>query len=472
VFAQNTSFREAVTMRQECCGAPTDTGASILDRLEGLCKVIPPEVIEQALLATGRERQRACRLSHRTMLWVVLAMGVLTHLPIRQVFKHARRLRPGERTPARSNLCEARQRLGVEPVRQVFDQVVRPLATPQTQGAFYRGLRLMGIDGTVQDAPDTPANAARFGRSSGGRGDGAFPQVRKVSLVELGTHVEVALVFGGWQDSEQKLAARLWERLPADALLLQDRGFFSYGQWKTLSTRVKLLARVKSDLTLQPLRHLPDGSYLAKVYPSSHHRAKDRDGIVVRVIEYTLDDPQRVGHGQRHRLITNLLDAEQFPALELICLYHERWEEELVFDEQKTHLDPRRPGKPAHFRSQTPAGVEQELYALSLGHFVVRALMLEAAQQEDLDVDRLSFTGCVRILQARLPECDNSTPVRREQWYRLLLTEMAQERLEPRRNRTNPRVVKRKMSKFAKKRPEHRSRPPLKKTFAETVVIT
>jgi hypothetical protein len=459
--------------RQESCLEPTVDGTSILDRLEGLSKVIPTEVFEQALLESGRARQRACRLSHRTMLWVVLAMGVLTHLPIRQVFKHARRMRPGERTPSRSNLCEARQRLGIEPVRRVFDKVVRPLATAQTPGAFYKGLRLMGIDGTVLDAPDTLANAKRFGRSSGGRGEGAFPQVRKVSLVELGTHVEVALAIGGWQDSEQHLVEQLWDRIPPGSLLIEDRGFFSYRHWQELDGRgVKLLIRLKGNLILRPLQRLPDGSYLAKIYPSSYHRNKDRDGIVVRVIEYTLDDPQRTGHGEKHRLLTNLLDHERFPALELVCGYHERWEEELVFDEQKTHLDPRRPGKPAHFRSQTPHGVEQELYALSLGHFVVRALMLEAAQQENLDVDRLSFTGCLRILQARLPECDSTTPLRLEQWYRLLLAELGQERIEARRNRVNPRVVKRKMSKFAKKRPQHRGRPPLKKTFAETVVIT
>jgi hypothetical protein len=460
-------------MRQESCGEPTGADATILDRLDGLRKVIPPEVIEQALLDSGRGQQRACRLSHRVMLWVVLAMGVLTHLPLRQVYKHARRLRRGERTPSRSNLCEGRQRLGVAAVRCVFDAVVRPLATPHTPGAFYKGWRLMGIDGTVLDAPDTPANAARFGRSSGGRGDGAFPQVRKVSLVELGTHVEVALVFGGWQDSEQKLVEQLWDQLPADALLLEDRGFFSYEHWKKLLAQgVKLLVRVKSNLILRPSQRLADGSYLAKIYPSSYDRDKDRQGLVVRVLEYTLDDPQRTGHGETHRLLTNLLDPADCPALELVCLYHERWEEELVFDEQKTHLDPRHAGKAAHFRSQTPEGVEQELYALSLGHFVIRALMLEAAREENLDVDRLSFTGCWRILQARLPECDSSTPLRLEDWYRLLLTEMAQERIEARRNRVNPRVVKRKMSKFAKKRPEHRGRPPLKKTFAETVVIT
>lgn len=458
--------------RQGCCSGPAQDALRILDRLEGLSKVIPPEVMEQALLETGRANQRDCRLSHRVMLWVVLAMGLLTHLPIRQVFKHSRRMRAGEKTPSRSNLCEARQRLGVEPVRRVFDLVVRPLGTPQTPGAFYKELRPMGIDGTVQDVPDTPANAAHFGRSSGGRGDGAFPQARKVSLVELGTHVEVAMVIGGWHNSEQKLVSGLWDKIPADALLIEDRGFFSYEHWKTLHLRVKLLVRVKGNMVLKPIERLPDGSCLAKIYPSSYARDKDRGGIVVRVIEYTLDDAQRTGHGQKHLLLTNLFDHETYPALELACQYHERWEEELVFDEQKTHQDPRRPGKPAQLRSQTPEGVEQELYALSLAHFSVRALMLEAATEDNLDVDRLSFTGCLRILQARLPECDSSTPFDLEQWYRLLLEEMAQERIEPRRNRVNPRVVKRKMSKFAKKRPEHRHRPPLKKTFAETVVIT
>jgi hypothetical protein len=459
--------------RQGCYLEPTQDARCILDRLEGLSKVIPPEVMEQALSDTGRAQQRACRLSHRVMLWLVLAMGVLTHLPIRQVFKHARRMHAGEKTPSRSNLCEARQRLGVEPVRRVFDLVVRPLATADMPGTFYKGLRLTGIDGTVMDVPDTPANAAYFGRSRGGRGDSAFPQVRKVSLVELGTHAELAMAIGGWHDSEQQLVEHLWDKIPADGLLIEDRGFFSYQHWKTLDRRgVKLLIRVKDNMILRPIQRLSDGSYLAKIYPSAYHRDKDRDGIVVRVIEYTLDDPQRTGHGERHRLLTNLFDQEMFPALEIACYYHERWEEELTFDEQKTHQDPPRPSKPTHLRSQTPAGVIQELYALSLAHYVVRALMAEAAKKESIDVDRLSFTGCLQILQGRLPECDSSTPLDLEHWYCLLLQEMSQERIELRRNRANPRVVKRKMSKWKKKRPEHRSRPPLKKTFAETVVIT
>jgi len=458
--------------RQGCCTLSVDESDRVLDRLAGLEKVIPPEAIRQALKATGRSNPRACKLPHEVMMGVVLAMGLLTHLPIRQVFKHSRRLRPGEKTPCRSSLCEARRRLGAEPVQSLHQHIVRPLATPDTPGAFYHGLRRMAFDGTVMDAPDSEANAVAFERSSGSRGKGAFPQVRKVSLVELGTHVEVAIAIGGWQDDERTLARQLWDRIPPDTLLLEDRGFFSYDDWKALDSRgVKLLVRVKNQLILEPFQRLSDGSYLAKIYPSSYDRDKDRNGIVVRVIAYKLDDPQRGGHAEQHRIVTNLLDAERDPAFELICDYHERWEEELTFDEQKTHHDPRRAEKPANLRSETPAGVRQELYALSLAHFVVRSLMLQAAQPLNLDVDRLSFTGCFRILQCRLPECDSHTPKSLHAWHQNLLWELRDETIPHRRNRINPRVIKRKMSKWVKKRPTHRGPPPLTKTFAQSVVI-
>lgn len=457
---------------QGCSTFSTDESNRILDRLAGLEKVIPPDQIMQALVATDRVNRHRCKLSNDVMLWVVLAMGLFTTLPIRQVFKQARRMRPEEQSPPRSSLCAARQRLGVEPIKYLHEQTVRPLATPETPGAFWRGWRWVAIDGSVYDVPDSAANAAAFTRASGSRGQGAFPQVRKASLVELGTHVELAIASGGYQDGEQTLARQLWDRLPSDSLLLEDRGFFSYDDWKELDGRgQKLLVRVKSNLILESFQKLSDGSYLAKIYPSSYHRDKDRKGIVVRVIAYTIDDPQRTGHQEEHRFITNLLDETQYPALELILGYHERWENELVYDEQKTHQDPRRAEKPANLRSETPEGVRQELYALSLAHFVVRALMFEAAQRDHVDVDRLSFVGCFRILQCRLPECLGQTAPTFDEWYESLLWEMRQEVIEVRRNRINPRVIKRKMSKWMKKRSTHRKLPPLKKTFVESVVM-
>lgn len=148
-----------------------------MDRLTGLEQVIRPELISQALTATGRVSTRSCVLTYEVILWVVLAMGLLTDLPIRQVFKHARRLRVGEESPGRSNLCMARRRLGVAPVRHLFSQVVHPLAQPDTPGAFYGGFRLMGLDGTTLDVFDSPANAAAFGRPAAGpRGDAPSPR--------------------------------------------------------------------------------------------------------------------------------------------------------------------------------------------------------------------------------------------------------------------------------------------------------
>lgn len=457
-------------VEQGCSRLPADENGRILDRLAGMEKIILPELAALALAATDKQSTRRCTLTNEIMIWVVLAMGLFTEMPIRRVFKVSRRLRKGEKSPARSSLCMARQRLGSEPLVELHRLVVKPMATEETLGAFYHGMRKVGIDGTVLDVPDCEAHQ-HFGRSSGGRGEGAFPQIRKVSLVELGTHIELAFVYGGWHDSEKKLVEQLWGSIPEDALLIEDRGFFSYKSWETLHEKHNLLVRVSKSMVLKPIKQLADGSYLAKIYPSNWYRENDRRGIVVRVIEYKLDDPQRTGHDEVHRLMTNLFDAEQHPAMELILEYHERWEEEIVFDEQKTHQDPCRAEKTTHLRSETSDGLRQELYALSLGHFVTRAMMLQAAETSNIDVDRLSFKGCFQILKTRLPECDPRTESSFADWFGAVIWEMSRETIPARRNRINPRVIKRKMSRWKKARPEHRKQPPLKKTFEQTVVM-
>jgi len=255
-------------------------------------------------------------------------------------------------------------------------------------------------------------------------------------------------------------------------LLLLDRGFYSYNLMKQLISReIPVLCRVKNNLVLDSFENLSDGSYLAHIYPTSYHRKQGREGIVVCVIRYRLNDPQRTGHNQEHVLVTTLWDAKECPALELILLYHERWEQELVNDEQKTHHDPRRATKPANLRSETPAGVMQELYAMSVGHFVIRAMMFQAAEEAQIDPDRLSFTGCFQVLTCRLPECHPTVNFTVEDWYASVLWELRQELIEPRRHRTNPRVIKQKMSKWKKKQPHQPTPPRLTKTFAQTVVM-
>ena len=242
--------------------------------------------------------------------------------------------------------------------------------------------------------------------------------------------------------------------------------------WTDANPMLNLSSFVTTFLEPEGREIFADGSFLAKVYRSNWYRENDCGGILVRVIQYTLDDPQRTGNQERHVLLTNLFDAAEYPAQEVICEYHERWEIENVFDEQKTHQDPSRAEKTTNFRSETSDGLTQEIYAVSLAHFVTRALMFQAAKEANIDVDRLSFKGCFQILKTRLPEHRPEDGMSRlQQWFEALIWEMGSEKIPPRRNRINPRVIKRKMSRWNKARPQHRNLPPLKKKFYETIVM-
>src|SRR3954447_6911559 len=230
------SKRKRTTKRQQRDSTlPPGHGDRVLDKLLLLEHVIPRGEVLQVLHDTGCLDARRCTLTFEVTCWLVLAMGVLTDLPPPQVFKAARRLHGGQDTPHRSSLCRARQRLGVAPLRLLFERLARPLARPEDPGALYRGLRLMGLDGVLDPVPDSEANARAFGYPQGGRGPGAFPQVRKLSLVEVGTHAAVAFALKGAREKgsgEQSMAPALFRHLRPGMLLLWDRGFFSYRLWK------------------------------------------------------------------------------------------------------------------------------------------------------------------------------------------------------------------------------------------------
>ena len=435
------------------------------ERIRALKRIIPRANVEAVLARCGRAGRFCRRLPGWFMVWFVIALGLFCRDSYRQVFRW---LQPYRRdgTPGRSTLCEARKRLGLAPFLALAKVVVRLLCTPDIPGAFYRGMRLMAIDGFVLDLPDTPENERVFGRPGSGRAPGAFPQARVLALCETGSHVLWRWLIKSIRIGEVTMAHRLLRSLEEGMLLLWDRGFFSYQTIReVLDREAQLLARVKNGLIFQPFRSLSDGSYLAKVYRSPRHRRKDLDGIIVRIIEYTFDDPGRPGHKIMHRLLTTLLDETLDPAVTLIELYHERWEEELTIDELKTHQRER-----PVLRSQTAIGVLQEIHGLLLGHYAVRVLMHEAAAQKGIDPQRISFTDTLKILRCRLPECPNSRCGLRK-WYKALLEEIGEEILPDRRNRINPRVIKRKMSCWEKKKPEHRHYPQPAKEFRPAIVL-
>jgi hypothetical protein len=439
-------------------------GQDPLPYLQGLYQLVPLERLAYVLDRTDRQSRRRRRLPAPSVTWLVIAMGLFADLPIPQVWRH---LHPSadEPEPVDSAFTQARQRLGVAPLRHLFTDCCRPMATHQTVGAFYRGWRLMGLDSTVLDVPDTPANARAFGRPGSARAPGAFPQIRLLALCELGTHAVCGLSLKPCPRNEQVMAPALLALLEPGMLLLWDRGFFSYDLVRrVLATGAHLLARVQTRLTLAPLRRLEDGSYLAKLYPSALARRQDREGLLVRVIEYTHDDPQRPGCGERHRLITDLLNPADLPAGAAPGVYHERWEEELAWDEIKTHLN----GREVPLRSKTPAGVVQEVYGVVLAHYLIRRVMHEAAVTGCIDPDRLSFTNSLRLLKCHLPEAPWRPAAG---WYQRLVREVRRQQLRPRRQRWYPRVIKRKMSKWRKKRPEHLRPPPPTKPFDQAVLI-
>jgi hypothetical protein len=432
--------------------------------VKGLKRIIPSSTITSMLKKVGQAR-RCCRAPKQWLVWVVIGMGLFGGDCIRQV---ARWLQPfrSKTIPKRSTLCEGRQRLGVGVFFWLYRQVVRLLALRKTPGTFYRHLRLMAVDGFVTDIPDTPENERVFGRPKNGRCPGAFPQTRLVALCEIGTHVIWKFVIKPIRRAEIVMVRALLRWLDRDMLLLWDRGFLSYDNvWQVCDRKAQLLARIKKNLKFEATKILPDGSYLAKMYKSSTDRKNDRNGLEVRIIEYTLTDPNRSGQGEVHRLLTTLLDPQVDPAERLVELYHERWEIELTIDEIKTHQK----GRPV-LRSETPAGVVQELYGLLLAHFVVRTLMVEAAAKAGVAPRRISFTAALTILRCRLAECPR-TERGRERWLRNLLEEIAEEVLEERRDRINPRVIKKKISKWAKKRPHHRRNPQPTMKFRESIKI-
>lgn len=385
--------------------------------LAALHAAIPPAAIRAAIAVTGAQEQRRRRLPTELVVALVIGLGLWARGGLREVctalLDGLRSQDPMAyatwRAPAKSALTKARQRVGPRPLRVLFHQLAGPVAEATTPGALRFGLRLMAIDGTTLAIPDTVENARLFGRPATNHGTGeftttagAFPHVRVVALIESGTHVLCDAVLRPYFRGEAPAARQLLRSVGPGMLVMWDCGLHNYEMLRATRARgADFLGRVGKAIVLTPEVVLPDGSFLATVYPSPTARRQRRAGITVRVIAYTIDDPARPGHGERYRLITSLLDPATAPAHELALAYHERWEVETTIGELKTHLADRRPAP--HVRSRRPREVVQEVYGLLLAHLALRRLMAEAAATADLDPDRLSFSGTLRIVRRAIP---------------------------------------------------------------------
>lgn len=386
--------------------ATLSSGARITDfiSLGVLSDRFPLSKVHEVLKQTGRQSQRQRYLPAHVVVYYVIALALYMEVSYGEVLRclleglewlglPVQRIR---RT-GRSGISQARSRLGAEPLRRLYQDLVGPIAQPETRGARYRKWTLVSLDGSTLDLADTAENEAAFGRAPATRGQSGFPQLRFVALVENGTHVLFGARVGSYATAELELARDVVEQLQAGWLCLADRLFFGFELWqKATRSGADLLWRVKTSRILAPVKRLSDGSYLSKIYPSNKDRESDHNGQIVRVIDYQITGLKDTEPS--YRLVTSLLDESQAPALELAALYHERWEIEAALDELKTHLR----GRKIVLRSKTPELVYQEFYGLMLAHFAVRGLMHEAALRAQVDPDELSFVHAVRVVKRKI----------------------------------------------------------------------
>ena len=383
-----------------------------------LTRLIDRDLVDEAIAVVGRQEKRRRLLPARVVAYYVLALCLFFGDGYEEVM---RKLSHGLRglgswrkewvIPTTGAISNARMRLGEEPLRVLFERIAQPMALRSTPQAWLRRWRLMAVDGVIFNLQNTEDNNAFFGRC-GGSNPAPFPQARVAALVECGTHAVVAARIGPWKTQERAQVADLLWAFKRDMLVTADAGFYSYELWKAASaTEADLVWRVPVSVDLPVGRVLPDGSYLSCVGDPAQKRRRrdyarkgcqtpvDVDLIEVRVLEYEI--PNRDGRSEFIRLITTILDPVQASAADLAAVYHERWEEESVFDEIKTH---QRGGSTILLRSKHAETVRQEIWALLLSHYAIRHLMREAAEQADIDVDRISFVRSFHAIRRQVSD--------------------------------------------------------------------
>ena len=425
---------------------------SVGDRLEGLKQHLNPEWIEEALALSGTVTLRRRRLPAEQVIWMVIGMGLLRNIPIEQVVDKLELALPDRRDTlvAKSAISKARRRLGEDPLAYLFAATAAEWATRSADAHRWRGLALYGLDGTTMRVADSAENRATFGgqKAGAGRGESGYPQVRVVAMMALRSHVLSGVRFADYHTGETTLARDIWNEVPEESLVIVDRNFLVKKDLIHLETSGNRhwLSRTKVNTKWAVREKLGKDDYLvewevqAKGLPTTW---------TLRAIHY-----QKKGH-PRATLLTSLLDAEKYPAKELIALYHERWETEIGYDELKTHLLDRREA----IRSKTPAGVRQELWGIALAYNLVRLEMERVAAEANVPPTRISFVASLSMirdefhtlsLRSMTPGAMPASLARLRQRLKRLI-------LPPRRpERAYPRSVKIKMSNYPRKRPSVR----------------
>lgn len=405
--------------------------------------------VEQALAATGTASLRKRRLPAEQVVWLVIGMALYRNLPVVEVVRSLDLALPARRAVAPSAVPQARERLGDEPMRWLFEHAARAWADRSAEAHRFRGLSVWAVDGTTLEVPDTPDNREHFGGTQGPRGPSGYPLARIVALMAPRSHLLRGASIGGYWQGEVSLADELWPTVPDDSVTLVDRGFFGAATLLGLTQSGRnrhWVTRKKAKLRCRTVERLANGEEIVEMDVSPTAR-RDNPSLPktwrMRAIPY-----QRKGF-RAEVLLTSLLDPARYPGSEVIALYHERWELELGYDEIKTKMLERK----ETLRSQYARLVWQELWGILLAYNLVRLEAERIAATVGVAPIRISFIGVLREIRVAFVMWQHTSPGALPARLRQFEENLARFVLPERRsNRSFPRAVKVKMSPYAKKR--------------------
>lgn len=430
--------------------APVDPFAA--GHLGELTRIVSFDLVDAAISAAGAAQKRLRCLPTRVVVYVLLAGVLFAGVGYQQVL---RRLVCGVglnvRTPGSSALSQAFRRIGVAPLAELFDLVRGPAAgSPR-----WRGLLVCAIDGTTMFVPDSDANAVAFGRPTGRpEAPGGYPMLRLVTILACGTRTVLGAVFGSYRVGETTYAPRLADCLQPGMVLLGDRNFAATALLERFAaTGADLLIRCKENRRFEVLERLGDGTQIARL-----------GDLRVRLIDAQITVDLGSAHQQRtgtYRLITTLTDPAQYPAVDIVELYHQRWEIETSYRETKAAILQGRV-----LRARTPSGIAQEVYAVLIVHQALRTTIADTALvSADIAPDRLSFTIALTTARDAIHSAATILAETGTDLTGRIGRAVLEAVLPPRRSRSSPRVTKRAISK-------HRAKGTIDRTTYSTQITT
>jgi hypothetical protein len=424
-----------------------------------LTRIVPFEMVDAVLAETGRVQQRVRDLPSRVVVYLLLAAALFAECGYQQVW--ARLVAALDElpvaTPSAAGLAAARRRIGAAPLAALFDLLRGAAAGPATRGVWWHGRLVCAVDGTTMCCPDTPANLAVYRKGGGYHGGTGYPMVRLAALVACGTRAVLAAAFGPTSTDERDYATRLLDVLHPGMLVLADRNFGYRPMLTTLAdTGADLLVRVKSGHRLPVCRRCGDGSWISRIGP-----------LEVRVLRAQLTLVTTAGRrSETYQLVTTVTDAAG--AVDLVRLYHERWEIETGYAELKQSILGGRV-----LRARTPAGIEQEIYALLVAYQALRIAICDATiGRPDVDPDRGSFTVALHAARDQLIAAAGVIDQTAIDLIGVIGRQVLEHLLPDRRCRTSPRVVKRAISKHAAHTASGRIHGPSHKATISIDVLT